>query len=159
MKSIVTHIIASVCLAMICSALLLGDASWQEEGVFDPITLPDITTQDAIVDGFSIRFLDLTEDVEISADNSARLTKGSSYLITEYKLTFDGDGSSTTGGPMVDWTDYSTFLVPAAVVMWVADDNDVEVTLHVRARNDADEVANAGEYIATQTLTATWAGE
>ena len=41
----------------------------------------------------------------------------------------------------------------------VPDDNDVKVTLSVRAKNYTNQLANASEYTATQTLTVTWAGE
>lgn len=159
MKLTVTNILA-VILALSGSALLLGDASW--EGDFDPITLPDITTQDAIVDGDSTRYFDLTEDVEMSADNSTTAQlygPDNDRLTTRYQLTFDGDGVTASGASNTTWTGYSEFLNPPITITHVPGDDSVRVRLHARAQNRDYEVANAGLYTATQTLTVTWTGE
>jgi hypothetical protein len=98
--------------------------------------------------------------VEISADHSteAQLSSAGDTLVTEYRLTFDGDGSSKTGRTDTDYKTYDIFLTPAADVTYVADDNDVVVTLHVKASNYANDLANAGTYTAKQTLTVHWVG-
>ncbi len=128
---------------------------------FPDITVSEhITERDDIVSGNSTTTLHTSGDAEISADNSAtaQLSLGSCTLATEYKLTFDGDGSSATGGSTVDWTSYDSFLSLAAGITHISDDNDVELTLYVRASNQANQLADAGTYTATQTLTAHWVG-
>jgi hypothetical protein len=143
---------------------------WATEGVsmfmywsgdFNDITVSEhITERDDVVSGSSTTTLYTSGDAEISADNgaTAQLSLGGRTLVTEYKLTFDGDGSSATGGSTVDWTSYDSFLSPAASITYISDDNDVEVTLYVRASNYAGQLADAGTYTATQTLTAHWVG-
>lgn len=161
MKLTVTHIIASVCLALLCSALLLGADFMNWDGNFSPIVLANITTLGAVPSGNSPITLLTSGNAEISADNSttAQLSYGTDTLFTEYKLEYDGDGAAATGGSTVDWTTYNSFLTPApSAVTHVADDNDVVVTLHVRASNYPSQLANAGEYTATQTLTVHWVG-
>jgi hypothetical protein len=74
------------------------------------------------------------------------------------RFEFDGDGVSKTGGPTVDFTSYDSFLSSPVSVTYVPDDNDVVVTLHARASNYSNQLANAGTYTATQTLTAHWVG-
>lgn len=164
MKLRVTHIIAFVCFILICSALLVQGAPpvqmrWQ--GFFGGITLQDIQTRDQVSTGSSSITLVTTGDAEISAENGedARLTEpeGDS-LYTEYKLEFDGDGASSTGGTTVNFTSYDSFLTSPAQVTHVLDDDQVTVTLSVRASNYANQLANAGTYSATQTLTAAWVG-
>lgn len=157
MKPTVTHIVVSVCLALICSALLLGDASWQSD--FDPITLPDITSMDAVEQDSDQITLNLTEDVEMSADNSttARLDGPvGDWLRTRYQLTFDGDGVTASGASDTNWNLYDQFLNPSVTITHVPGDDIVLVRLRVLAANRNDEVSNAGLYTATQTLTATW---
>jgi hypothetical protein len=83
---------------------------------------------------------------------------GGDTLVTEYKLTFDGDGSSATGASTVDYTSYESFLNPAVSVTHVGGDDAVIVTLYVRAGNYLGDLANSGSYSATQTLTASWVG-
>jgi len=43
-------------------------------------------------------------------------------------------------------------------VTHIPDDNDVQVTLYVRASNYTDQLADADDYSATQTLTVYWSG-
>jgi len=161
MKLTVTHIVVSVCLALICSALLLGADFMYWDSNFDPIMLANITMQDGESEGESEVWLFTTGNAEISADNTdaARLTEpGGDSLYTEYKLKFDGDGTDKTGGPKVNFTTYDSFLSPPASVTHVADDKDVKVTLSVKASNYSGQLANAGTYTATQTLTVHWVG-
>lgn len=128
---------------------------------FDPISLLSIQTRDQVRQGQSITTLTTTGDAEITADNSttARLNgPGGDSLYTEYGLNFDGSGTGKTGGENVDFISYDSFLSTPAYITHVTGDNDVEVTLRVRASNYAGEVANAGAYSATQTLTVSWVG-
>ena len=131
-----------------------------EGGLCDPEDDYDyviITTEDNGLD-----YWETTDDIPYNwdslMDKHASDDGYSCTLVTEYRLTFDGDGSSATGGSTVDWTSYDSFLSPAAGITYIADDNDVEVTLYVRASNQANQLADAGTYTATQTLTAHWVG-
>lgn len=131
------------------------------EGDFSPIALPNIATQDATSAANSTVTLFTTGNVDISANNSstAELTgPAEDTLITEYKLTFDGDGVSQTGAETVTLARHDDFLVPPVRVTHVPGDDDVEVTLRAEAKNDGGTLANAGTYTATQTLTVTWVG-
>jgi len=139
----------------------MGEDFMYWESNFASIVLPNITTQSGGQSGGSSITLFTSGDAEISADNTdaTRLTEpGGDSLYTEYKLEFDGDGASKTGGPTVDFTSYDSFLNSPVPVTYVPDDNDVEVTLSVRASNYPGQLANAGEYTATQTLTVHWVG-
>ena len=130
-------------------------------GNFSPIALANIGNRDQICQGSSQVTLYTSGNAEISADNTdtARLTKaGGANLYTEYKLQFDGDGVSQTGGSTVDFTSYDLFLSSPSTVTHISGDNAVQVTLHVRASNYANDVADAGTYTATQTLTVHWVG-
>jgi len=153
--------VAVVILTLICCAQLSGQDFMYWESNFSPITLLNIENRDRVREGSSFTTLFTSGDAEISADNTAaaRLNgPGGDGLYTEYKLEFDGDGSSETGRATVDFTSYDSFLSPAVLVTYVPDDNDVQVTLSVRASNYPNELANAGEYTATQTLTVYWVG-
>ncbi len=163
MKLTVTQRITSVCLALICSSVLMSEDFMYWESDFASIVLADLTTQSQSENGSSNVTLFTSGDAEISADNSttARLDGPTGdYLITRYKLDFDGDGVTETGASEAVLTDYDQFLVPPVQITHVADDNDVVVTLRVRARprNAANDLADAGTYTATQTLTVSWVG-
>lgn len=97
-------------------------------------------------------------DLDITADHTAaaQLTKTTDTLVTEYKLEYDGNGSTATGGATVDWTDYATFIPVGSAVTHYTLDGAVDVTLSARASNAAGTLADAGDYTATQTLTATF---
>lgn len=153
--SLFSRIAALVVLVVACPAVLMAQ-TMQWTGNFGPISLPSITTRTDQPEGSSTATLLLTGDVELSAQNGtgARLSEpGGDYLTTEYKLTFDG---GPTGGPTVDYTLYDSFLILGVLVTHVPPDDDVDVTLWVRASIPAGDVANAAPYSATQTLTATW---
>jgi hypothetical protein len=103
----------------------------------------------------------MTGDVELTADNtaSARLSgPGGEVLVTEYKLTFDGDGTTATGRATVDYAPHDSFLSGGVVVSHLIADDRVKVTLHARASMPPGDVPDAGDYSATQTLTASWVG-
>jgi hypothetical protein len=162
MKLKLPRIIVSVLVILRCYPSLVcgqGEMSWDDD--FAPISLQDIQTRDQVRQGQSTVTLSTTGDAEISADNTttARLSgPGSDTLYTEYGLTFDGKGISQTGGSDVDFTSYESFLSTPAYVTHVTGDNEVDVRLRVRASNYAGDLANAGTYTATQTLTAHWVG-
>jgi len=101
----------------------------------------------------------------ITADNSSAAqlkdTDGGATdtLVTEYKLEFDGNGSSESGGTNTEYATYDTFLSGGGVeVKYSNNDYDVVVTIYVRVSNRSDNVADAGVYSATQTLTVMWDG-
>jgi len=163
MKSMIRHIVVVVIVAVFCSVQLSGQDFMYWEDDFEPIILDNLTARDGISEGEAQVKLFTSGDAEISADNStaARLDGPSGdYLITKYRLNFDGDGVTETGASDTEMTDYDQFLVPPVQITHVADDNDVQVTLRVRARprNAAGDLADAGTYTATQTLTVHWVG-
>jgi len=112
----------------------------------------------------------LTADTSTTAQLTDTDGAATDVLITKYKISTDGDGDATagitkTGATDSDisssgastWTLYSSFLSPTGLaITHAAGDGGVEVTLEVQATNEADEVADAGAYTATQTITATW---
>jgi len=158
-KLMLGYILLVLVLISVWTELLVGQImEWDSD--FAPIVLLSIASKNQISEGSSYANLSIDGDVEISADNSAaaQLSSAGDSLITEYKLTFDGDGSSDTGRADTDYQTYDGFLKPAVRVTYVTDDNDVVVTLHVKASNYANDLANAGTYMATQTLTAHWVG-
>lgn len=130
-------------------------------GNFLPITLSDITTRDGIVEGSSTTTLQLTGDVDLSADNTnnARLSEaGGDFLVTEYKMTFDGNGVLDSGAAPVNYTTYNSFLNPSITITHIGGDDYVDVTLYVQASNQTGNLANAASYSAAQTITVSWVG-
>jgi hypothetical protein len=136
------------------------DGLMEWAGNFPALTLANITAQGTVVTTSGTATLYTNGDVHITADTStaAQLTRvtGTDVLVTEYRLEYDGDGDPATGGATVDYLEYDAFLVTPSVVTHAAGDGAVVVTLRVRASNEAGEVADAGNYAATQTLTASW---
>ncbi len=87
----------------------------------------------------------LTVDGALFADTgtTAQLPEaGGRTLSTEYRLTFEGDGSSASEASAVAHVSLDSFLNPSMAVMC----------------GDCDDVANAGSDSATQTITASWIG-
>jgi hypothetical protein len=125
---------------------------------FDTIAIAAITNQADTPSASQMLVLYTNCDLDITADHSAaaQLTKTTDTLVTEYKLEYDGDGDPATGGATVDWTDYATFIPVGSAVTHYTLDGAVEVTLSARASNAAGTLADAGDYTATQTLTATF---
>ncbi len=124
-------------------------------------TLSNITTRGAVSTGNATARLLLNGDAELSADNTttAQLSgPGGDTLITKYRLTFDGNGLGATGAGEVGYASYESFLNTPVLITHVGGDDDVQVTLYARAEHDAGNVANAGAYSATQTLTVSWVG-
>ena len=159
MRLALTHIIV-VILILLCFPLLMGADFMYWRSNFSPITLQNIGSRGQVSQGSSQVTLFTNGDAEISADNStaAQLSSAGDTLVTEYKLTFDGDGSGATGGTGTNYETYDRFLTTAAPVTHVTGDDDVEVTVHVKASNYANDLADAGTYTATQTLTVHWVG-
>ena len=159
MKLKLSSILIALILISLWTELLIGSfMDWDSS--FGPIALPNIASREQISEGSSSANLSIDGDVEISADNSAaaQLSSASDTLVTEYKLTFDGTGSGTTGGAGTNYETYDTFLTTAAPVTHAIGDDDVEVTLHVKASNYVNGPADAGTYTAAQTLTVHWVG-
>ena len=164
MRSINCHIIVTA-LALVFLSVVVGAADymyWSSD--FEQITLANISSRTQVSEGSATVTLNTTGDAQIYADNTtggpAELSCATNdTLVTEYKLTFDGDGSSDTGGNATSYEAYDSFLSTPALITYITDDNDVDVTFWVRAsnRND-DEVADSGTYSATQTLTISWVG-
>jgi len=163
MKPIVNNI-AVVAILLACLPLLLGAdyMYWDTPKKFATIAIPNITNRGDTSSASQSLVLYTNVDAEITADNgiAARLTHATSgdTLVTEYMLTDNGDGTNTTGGKdqQTTYTDYTAFLSTAYAITYVPDDNEVTVTLHVRASNSAGTLADAGLYEATQTLTVSW---
>lgn len=159
MKLKLSSILIALILISLWTELLTGSfMDWDSN--FGPIALPNIASREQISEGSSSANLSIDGDVEISADNSAaaQLSSAGDTLVTEYKLTFDGTGSGTTGGAGTNYETYDTFLTTAAPVTHAIGDDDVEVTLHVKASNYVNDLADAGTYMAAQTLTVHWVG-
>jgi len=159
MKLKLSSILIALILISLWTELLIGSfMDWDSN--FGPIALPNIASREQISEGSSSANLSIDGDVEISADNSAaaQLSSASDTLVTEYKLTFDGTGSGTTGGAGTNYETYDTFLTTAAPVTHAIGDDDVEVTLYVKASNYVNDLADAGTYTAAQTLTVHWVG-
>jgi hypothetical protein len=149
-----------------CAITVTVDGLLEWEGNFTAIAAADmsahITNQNSVVTGSSTQTLFTNGNVILTADNTvaSELDTGSDtdQLVTEYSLAYDGDGAAATGGSAVAYTLYDNFLKAGAHshCTHVSTDGAVEVTLGVRASNDTHNVADAGDYTATQTLTATW---
>jgi hypothetical protein len=133
-------------------------------GNFDTIAItPNISAQADTPSASQSLVLYTNCDLDITADNTAAalLTKTTDTLVTEYKLDYDveADGADTWGVPK-DWALHNLFLAggastPSAVTHETLD-GAIEVTLSARASNAAGTLADAGDYTATQTLTATF---
>ena len=159
-KLTLVHILVVLILISVWTELLVAESFMYWDSNFGTIALPNIANKNQPSEGSSSANLSINGGVEISADNStaAQLSSAGDTLVTEYKLMFDGNGSTATGGADTNYETYDGFLKPAARVTYVTDDNDVVVTLHVKASNYANDLANAGTYTATQTLTVHWVG-
>ncbi len=132
-------------------------------GNFSTIELSAITAQTSDPTSSQTATLYTNGNVDITADTTgteAQLALGTDpnqILTTSYKLVDDGDGSATTGGTdETEFTGYATFISSGYTVTHVAGDGADVITLHAKAINPSGEVADAGDYTAIQTLTATW---
>ena len=138
-------------------------------GNFTAITLTQIDAQADAPEDDETQTLYVNCNIEISADNTAtaQLSSATDTLVTKYKLADDGDGVATTGATAADettsgvatWTDYDSFLTTVLPMTHVDTDGAVDITLYVQATNNAGEMADAGAYSATQTVTASWTSD
>jgi hypothetical protein len=162
-RHFVSAILAIIALPQILCAL--NEYQWQS-GSFSPITLANISHQSDISTGSATLTLIISgDDAEavITADNTAaaQLSNGTDTLVTEYSIGFDGDGTAISGGASMaedEYESYDSFLSGGVNIKYVPGDNNVRVTLRVRASNRPNNVADKGTYTATQTLTVTWDG-
>jgi len=134
-----------------------------EGAAYAAINLATIDDQGDTPDGNSVYTLWLNCNVSLTANNTtaARLDHGSSgdFLVTEYYVDYDGDGASATGGTDTTYATYDNFISGGSAITHIDNDGAVEIRLYARASNRADEVADAGAYTCTQTLTATWTSD
>jgi hypothetical protein len=158
-----SYIVITLLALVFSPAAICAQFLWSSH-IFGPITLPKMSHRGDVCENHASIIMDVNKtlsNIQISANNTehgpAELTNGKDRLVTEYKLTFDGDGiHQHSGGADTEYVDYKSFLLPAVAVKYVYDDNQVVVTLWVRASNYADKVADFGSYTATQTLTVSW---
>jgi len=146
-----------------CAISITVSTIMEWAGDFAGISLTAISSQGDTPEGSQMQTLYTNCNLQISADTStaARLSSATDILTTKYKLSYDGDGSTTgTGGTDVaTWTDYSIFLSTPSAVTHMNTDGAVNITLSVQASNPGSRVADWGSYIATQTLTAHWTSD
>lgn len=147
-------------LVIIFSVSLFAEDFMNWTGNFAAIDLGRLSTRSAVLSGSSSSVILTSGDCEIGADNSsaACLSYNGNQLDTKYKLVFDGDGGSATGGSQVDYTSYDTFLSTRAEITHVLSDDNVTVTLWVQVSSPVNNAPDAGTYTATQTLTVYWTG-
>jgi hypothetical protein len=134
--------------------------NWQS-GHFGAISLDAITTRTGVSTGSATLALALDGDVQISADNSVNAElrgPNGAALVTEYALSFDGNGANASGAANVAYTPYASFLIPPVRVTHVLGDDEVLVTLSVRASHPPGAALDAGAYTAQASLTASWVG-
>lgn len=160
MRSISCHIIIVVLVLTFFPTLVCAADYMYWNSNFDPISLLNIASQAQIREGSAATILYRSGNAQISADNTAaaQLSCATDTLVTEYKLSFDGDGSGATGGTDTSYETYDSFLSTPVAVTYVVSDDTVQVTLYVRASNSNDDVADSDTYNATQTLTVSWVG-
>ena len=134
-------------------------AEWT--GDFNDLTLATITDITSwTADANSKLMLWTNADIDITGDAAAQLqlngNDANNVLATQYKLTFDGDGSTATGvAAPAAWTDYDSFAGESVVHTYA--DGDVMVWLWCRARIGATgPPPDPGNYMTTQTLTIAW---
>jgi len=150
-----------IILAIVFAGLLMGQTTFMYwDSNFGPIALSNITSRSQTSEGSTSATIILNGDCEISADNSiaAQLSSATDTLMTEYRLTFDGNPPARTGAPDTTYQTYDQFLTTPVYITHKKNDDDVVVTLYIRASNYTDDVADAGTYSATQTLTVHWVG-
>lgn len=152
-----------------CAISVTVNTILEWEGNFTDITLTAISAQADTPEANEVQTIYTNCNFEIDSDQTttAQLSSTTDTLVTKYKLADDGDGSSDTGATAAaesasgisTWADYNSFLSTALAVTHVDTDGAVNITLHVQASNNAGEVADAGSYTATQTLTASWTSD
>jgi hypothetical protein len=157
------RIVLGICATAAVAAASLANSSFMDwEGAhFGAIPLADITTRNGTSTGSATLGLDMNGDAQISADNSANAQlrgPNSAALQTEYALSFDGNGTNSSGAPNVPYAAYSSFLNPPMRITHIPGDDQVRVTLFVRASHPQGAAVDAGAYSATASLTVSWIG-
>jgi hypothetical protein len=136
-----------------------------EGAAFTDIDLATITAQGDTPSGSSEYTLWINCNVSLTADNDADAELdntgggGSDTLVTEYYVDYDGDGTTATGGTDTTYATYDNFISGGSAITHFDGDGGVAVTLYARASNEADNMADAGDYTCTQTLTASWTSD
>jgi hypothetical protein len=138
-----------------------------EGAAFADIDLATITAQGDTPSGSSEYTLWINCNVSLTADNDADaeldntgdVPPGTDTLVTEYYVDYDGDGTTATGGTDTTYATYDNFISGGSAITHFDGDGGVAVTLYARASNDGDNVADAGDYTCTQTLTASWTSD
>jgi hypothetical protein len=138
-----------------------------EGAAYADIDLANITAQGTPQSGSSVYTLWTNCNVSLTADNTATaeldntgdVPPGTDTLVTEYYVDYDGDGVTATGGTDTAYATYNNFISGGSAITHVDNDGGVEITLYARASNDSDNVADAGDYTCTQTLTASWTSD
>jgi hypothetical protein len=134
--------------------------NWQSSH-FGAISLDAIATRTGVSTGSATLALAMDGDVQISADNTVNAQlrgPNGAALVTEYALSFDGNGASASGAANVVYAPYASFLDPPVRVAHVLGDDEVLVTLSVRAAHPPGAPLDAGAYTAQVRLTASWVG-
>ncbi len=143
-----------------CAVTATVDTIMEWSGNFSTgIALGTMSAQGDTLTGSDTNVLYTNGNVDITAINTtaAELSEsGGDTLYTEYQLSYDGNGTTATGGSAVSYAVYSSFLSSASVVTHYDEDGAVTVTLGARATNASGTLADQGSYTATATLTATW---
>ena len=160
MRSISSYIIIAVSALTFLPTVICAVDYMYWNSNFDPISLLSIASQTQVRESSATLTLYTSGNAQITADNSttSQLSSLTDTLVTEYKLSFDGNGSSATGGTDTSYETYDSFVSTPAAITYITDDNDVDVTLWVRVSNTVDNVADSGTYNAEQTLTVSWIG-
>jgi hypothetical protein len=150
-----------ILLVAVAARLATADVMNWQSGQFNGISLGALTTPGGVSTGSATLALAMDGDVQISADNSVNAElrgPNGAALVTEYALSFNGNGTSASGAPNVAYTPYTSFLNPPVQVTHVSGDDGVLVTLSVRATLPSGAALDAGTYTAQASLTASWVG-
>jgi hypothetical protein len=139
------------------SCTVTSIAEWSETH-FSDINLGELTAGNKQAIGEAALILYTNGDVTITADNSnvAELSFGPHFLMTKYKLRYNGLGIKQAGGNTAVWYPFDTFLKEGTDIVHTPTDGAVEVILSVRASVKEINPQNSGQYNAVQTLTACW---
>jgi hypothetical protein len=177
MKLLKCYIVIVVLALAFSPAIIYAEYLWHSRDLDPPnISLGSISHQGDEREGSATIILDVNDTVPeayITAETSSvsqltytgvdRVIKDT--LVTEYWIETDGDGVNSSGATeqaVIDssahiWTAYDHFLTTPLKITYRSGDSDgAVVTLHVKASNITDNVADSGLYSATQTLTVSW---
>ena len=134
---------------------------WSTGGLSSVKLIPEAPGGNVLMGSTSLMLL-TNADVEIEArhvDDDPPAPKDGEALRTEYRLEYDGDGVTATGGPAVNWTEADSFLSVGSRCTHVRRDGNVKITLWVKVSRESGNVGDDVPYSATQRLFATPVGE